>query len=61
MHKQKMNQPGSELGFSEVFAYIPWCHHALIIKKTIDDGWSRKSDSFHVCMLISHIKGRHII
>lgn len=53
---QKLNQVGSEMAFPEIFSYVPWKHHILIvqrcksieealfyIKSTVEEGLSRNA------------------
>ena len=52
----KLHQPGGEIAFPPLFAYVPWRHHVDIItrcksieealfyiQKTIEEGWSRST------------------
>lgn len=54
--QEKVHQPGGELSFPSLFAYVPWRHHVEIItkckdvkeaffyiQKTIEEGWSRSA------------------
>ena len=56
IQRQELNQVGSEMPFPEIFAYVPWRHHVLImqkcasvaealfyVKKTIENGYSRST------------------
>ena len=33
LHTKKLKQADSELGFPQMFAYVPWMHHVIIIQK----------------------------
>jgi predicted nuclease of restriction endonuclease-like (RecB) superfamily len=56
LKEEKLNQPGSDMPFPPVFAYVPWRHHVLImqkcktveealfyVQKTVEMGWSRSA------------------
>lgn len=56
MQEKKLNQPGAEIPFPELFAFVPWRHHVEIItkcksvdealfyvRKTAEEGWSRST------------------
>ncbi len=68
--RQKLKQLDSELSFPDVFGYVPWMHHVLIIQKcktakealfyiqrTIENGWSRRALDDNVRSDLFHAAG----
>ena len=68
--EQKLNQVGSELLFPQVFAFVPWRHHVLIIqkcksaeeaffyvRKTIEDNLSRNALEDCIRSDLFHVSG----
>lgn len=70
---KKLNQAGSALEFPQLFAYVPWRHHVLIvqksssveealfyIKKTVEEGLSRSALENYICADLYHVAGTAI-
>lgn len=70
IREAKLSQPGSEIAFPPVFAYVPWRHHVLIIqkcksieealfyiRKTIEKNWSRSALDDNIRADLFHTSG----
>lgn len=73
INNKKLNQAGSALEFPQLFAYVPWRHHVLIvqksssveealfyIKKTVEEGLSRSALENYICADLYHVAGTAI-
>lgn len=73
INNKKLNQAGAVLEFPQLFAYVPWRHHVLIvqksnsveealfyIKKTVEEGLSRSALENYISADLYHVAGTAI-